>query len=177
MLAAAVSSGARLRRGIATADEVLAWPAAYRLDCTGRTGVVARAHGARQDEPGHRTVALVGLWRHDDWPLDNPSHTLLESYLDGWAWSVPVDASTRALAVMVDPQTTALAKGEGAMAIYLAEVAKTTHLARLFHEAPRWNRARWAGMRRCIRRNGRPAIHGCSWGMPRRSSTRSRRRG
>ena len=47
---------------------------------------------AARYEPGHRTVALVGRWRHaGGWPLADPSHTLLESYEDGWAWSVPLD--------------------------------------------------------------------------------------
>ena len=140
MLDSAAAAGARIQRALLTADEVLAWPAAYRLDCTGRSGLLARAHGGRAYEPGHRTVALVGLWRHPGgthahWPLANPTHTLLESYQDGWAWSVPVDDVRRALAVMVDPTTTALAKGDGARSVYVWEIAKTRHLAELFHGA------------------------------------------
>ena len=136
MLETAAAAGARVQRALLTADEVLAWPAHYRLDCTGRAGVLARAHGGRAYEPGHRTVALVGVWRHpDDWSLANPTHTLLESYHDGWAWSVPVDAEHRALAVMVDPKTTALAKGDGARAVYFGEIAKTRQLAELFRGA------------------------------------------
>jgi len=136
MIDGAAAAGARVQRATLTADEVLAWPAQYRLDCTGRSGVLARAYGGRAYEPGHRTVSLVGLWRHPtDWPLANPTHTLLESYQDGWAWSVPVDAVQRAFAVMVDPRTTALAKGDGARAVYFGEIAKTRHLAELFRGA------------------------------------------
>ncbi len=136
MLEAAVAAGARLHRGVLSADEVLAWPAAYRLDCTGRSGVLARPLGTRRYEPGHRTVALVGTWRRtDEWALDNPTHTLLESYQDGWAWSVPIDHRDRALAVMVDPKTTVLTRGDGARAVYLGEIAKTEHLAGLFRGA------------------------------------------
>ena len=140
MLDSAAAVGARVQRATLTADEVLAWPAAYRLDCTGRSGVLARSLGGRVYEPGHRTVSLVGLWRPRggnlaDWPLRNPTHTLLESYQDGWAWSVPVDDVHRALAVMVDPKTTALTKGDGARAVYFGEIAKTRHLAELFREA------------------------------------------
>ena len=133
MLDAAVASGARVHRATLSADEVLGWPAAYHLDCTGRSGVLARARGGRTYEPGHRTVALVGIWRRaDGWPLDNPTHTLLESYQDGWGWSVPLDSAQRALAVMVDPKTTALTKGDGALSVYFGEIAKTRHLAELF---------------------------------------------
>ena len=136
MLEAAAASGARVERATLSAEDVLAWPAAFQLDCTGRSGTLARAHGGRAYEPGHRTVALVGVWQHpDDWALTNPTHTLLESYEDGWAWSVPVDDERRALAVMVDPKTTALAKGDGGKAVYLGEIAKTTHLAELFRGA------------------------------------------
>jgi len=111
---------------------VLAWPAAYRVDCTGRAGVLAKPLGGRRYEPGHRTVALVGRWRHPGgWPLDDPSHTLLESYADGWAWSVPFDDRDRAIAVMVDPRTTALARGDGAASVYLNEVGKTAKLSRM----------------------------------------------
>lgn len=136
MLDAAAAAGARVERATLSADDILAWPAAYRLDCSGRSGVLARPLGGRTYEPGHRTVALVGLWRQPDgWALDNPTHTLLESYQDGWAWSVPVNDDLRALAVMVDPKTTALAKGDGAAAVYLGEMAKAGQLARIFRGA------------------------------------------
>ena len=132
MLAAAAAAGCQVERRAITAEEAVAWPAAYRLDCTGRAGLLAKPYGQRRYEPGHRTVALVGRWRMDGrWPLDDPTHTLLESYADGWAWSVPLDQRDRAVAVMVDPRTTALARGDGAAAVYLTEVRKTIHLARM----------------------------------------------
>lgn len=132
MLACAAEAGARVVRTALTSEQVLAWPARLRLDATGRGGVLARTLGGRRYEPGHRTVALIGLWRREDgWPLPNPSHTLLESYEDGWAWSIPLDDQRRAIAVMVDPKVTALTRGEGATATLLAEVAKTRQLARL----------------------------------------------
>jgi len=133
MLATAGSAGARIHRAALTSDETLGWPATVRIDATGRAGVLARSLGRRRYEPGHRTVALIGTWRRDgDWPLPNPSHTLLESYADGWGWSVPISAHRRALAVMVDPQTTQLNRGEGATAVYLAEIAKMPHLSEAF---------------------------------------------
>jgi flavin-dependent dehydrogenase len=132
MLGAAADAGCVVERRGLSADEVLAWPAAWRIDCTGRSGVLAKPFGERRYEPGHRTVALVGRWRRDDaWPVDDPSHTLLESYADGWAWSIPLGATHRALAVMVDPATTALARSERAEGVYRAEVAKTGPLRRM----------------------------------------------
>lgn len=136
LAACAAESGATVIRTSLTADEVLAWPARFKVDATGRTGVLARPLGARRYEPGHRTVALVGTWRRNGaWPVPDLTHTLLESYGDGWAWSVPLRDGSRALAVMVDPTTTALARGEGARGVYLAEVSKTERFEEIFRGA------------------------------------------
>jgi len=133
MVAAAEAAGVRVLPGTATADDVLAWPATYRVDATGRAGVLARPFGRRRYEPGHRTVALVGVWRRGGaWPLADPSHTLLESYADGWGWSIPVSERARALAVMVDPKTTTLYRGAGAEAVYRGELGKMAHLTEAF---------------------------------------------
>lgn len=102
----------------------------FVLDCSGRSGVLARAKGLRQYDHGPRTIALVGLWRRDSpWPVPDDTHTLVESYETGWAWSVPTAASgpgaRRHIAVMVDPQRSELARGGSAGDVYLAEIAKT----------------------------------------------------
>ena len=152
MLAEAGAAGVSIeRRTISDADLTTALPGGsedpplrFVLDCTGRAGVVARARGLRQYDPGPRTIALVGAWRRDPpWPVPDDTHTLVESYETGWAWSVPV-ASPQALppsprlrwaskpsgplrhiAVMVDPQRSGLARDVSAMDVYLTEIAKT----------------------------------------------------
>ena len=71
------------------------------LDCSGRAGVIGRRF--RIPQPGHRTVALLGVWRRDGaWPLPDATHTTVETFDEGWAWSVPVSATTRHVAVMLD---------------------------------------------------------------------------
>lgn len=114
-----------------TPDEARTLPAALRLDCTGRAGLLAKSVGGRRYEEGHRTVALTARWTRVAWPVPDPTHTLIESYADGWAWSVPIDRTRRAVAVMVDPRTTAMTRGAGARATYLAEIAKTRRFAAL----------------------------------------------
>jgi hypothetical protein len=72
------------------------------IDCSGRTGVIAR-RGLRRDEPGHRTVALAAAWRAPDgWTLPDDTHTLVEAFDRGWAWSIPVSRTVRFFTVMVD---------------------------------------------------------------------------
>jgi flavin-dependent dehydrogenase len=86
--------------------------ARFILDCSGRAGVLSR--GFRVKQPKSRTVALCAVWRNQTgWPLPDPSHTLVESYGDGWAWSVPLSPSVRHVAVMVDPGETRMVRGQG----------------------------------------------------------------
>ncbi|MDB4913366.1 MAG: hypothetical protein JWM95_1010 [Gemmatimonadetes bacterium] len=97
------------------------------LDCTGRAGLLAR-HGVRRPGVHARTLALVGIWE-GNWPLDDDTHTLVESYENGWAWSVPLGAGRRCVTVMVDPATTTVTAALDD--VYRAELARTVHLAAL----------------------------------------------
>jgi flavin-dependent dehydrogenase len=99
------------------------------LDCSGRAGVVGRRF--RLPQPGHRMYALVGVWnRRGGWDLPDDTHTVVETYRDGWAWSVPVSHETRHIGAMVG---TAVAEDGSPRALgqaYQAEIAKTTQLHR-----------------------------------------------
>jgi flavin-dependent dehydrogenase len=102
-------------------------PAAFVLDCSGRAGVLARA-GLRRATSTNRTIALYAVWRARDWLGCDPTHTLVASYADGWAWSVPIDPFERHVAVMIDPARSPLERGVPSREIYLAEVAKAVAL-------------------------------------------------
>jgi flavin-dependent dehydrogenase len=105
--------------------------ARWVLDCSGRSGVLAR-RGFRHQEEGPSTLALLGIWRREDgWDVPDPTHTLVESYKDGWAWSVPVDEHVRYFALMVDPHVTDLERAKEIGPIYRSEVAKTERFAEL----------------------------------------------
>jgi flavin-dependent dehydrogenase len=134
LLDAASDAGATLEAMRLDAAAVASADAQVVLDCTGRSGLIARSRGWRQYEPGQRTVALVGLWQRRGWPIPDDTHTLIESYQDGWLWSVPIASDTRSVAAMVDPRSSAL-EGSEARAIYLAEIAKAPHLAALVADA------------------------------------------
>jgi len=123
--AAVAAAGVDVIEARLTSDDISARGAAFVLDCTGRGGVWARARGLRVHEPDLRTVALIGLWEFGTLDVPDASHTLVESYESGWAWSVPVGRDQRLVAVMVDPRTSNLAKAEGARAAYLHELART----------------------------------------------------
>jgi flavin-dependent dehydrogenase len=113
----------------AEADQVV-------LDCSGRSGIVARLKDVRQYDQGPRTVALVGEWSTaGSWSVADDTHTVIESYGDGWMWSVPVARGVRHVSAMVDPQRSGLARNESARGVYLAEIAKTRQFKRLLDDA------------------------------------------
>jgi len=71
------------------------------LDCSGRAGVIGRRY--RVPQPEHRTVAHVGVWRRaDSWSIPDQTHTVVETFDEGWAWSVPTAPDTRHVGVMVE---------------------------------------------------------------------------
>lgn len=97
LLDAARDAGADIRtdRQLSTVDRQLT------IDASGRAGVIGRKYRIAQAE--HRTLAIVGVWRRDGpWDLPDQTHTIVETFDGGWAWSIPTCASVRHVAVMVD---------------------------------------------------------------------------
>lgn len=122
MLTQAMASGVQVERRMV----VEAPPYGMVLDCTGRSGVIARARNVRRPASAAHTIALIGEWRRDGaWPVPDGTHTLIESYDDGWVWSVPIGAGVRHIAAMIDPQRSSLARGAQSKDVYLTELGKT----------------------------------------------------
>ena len=106
----------------------------FVLDCSGRSGVIAGPE-LRVHDQSNATVALAGIWRSNaDAPPAEP-YTLVESYRDGWAWSMPVSDTRRYLTMMIDPRRTELLRGQGRGRLYLAELEKTREARRLVADA------------------------------------------
>ncbi|MBZ5560409.1 MAG: tryptophan 7-halogenase [Acidobacteriia bacterium] len=106
----------------------------FVLDCTGRAGLVGRRF--RRAEPGYRTCALVGVWKKPSgWDLPDETHTIVETYDEGWMWSVPVSRDTRHVGAMVDRASSTVAGGRELEQVYRAETAKATNLGRLLDGA------------------------------------------
>lgn len=102
--------------------------ATWVLDATGRTGLLARREGRIPDR-ATTTLALVRRWSRAGGFADvDPTHTLVQSYEDGWAWSVPLDPSVRCFTAMVDPRHTDLS-GMNLDASLDAELEKAGHVA------------------------------------------------
>lgn len=104
----------------------------FVLDCTGRSGLIVRSKDLRQYHEGPRTIALIGEWRTGThWSVPDDTHTVVESYDDGWMWSVPTAPGVRHVAAMIDPRRSDLARGRTPRDVYLAEIDKTRQFTRL----------------------------------------------
>jgi len=138
--------------------------ARYVVDCSGRAGVVAR-RGLRVPEPRYRTLAIAADWTSIGWDANEREHTIVESYGDGWAWSVPLSATRRQFTVMIDHDLRHKRRGSRAApaalnAVYARELARTDALASRLAGA-RQTCAAWAcdaSLYRCSRAADGPAL-------------------
>jgi flavin-dependent dehydrogenase len=136
LLEAAQAAGAAIETRRATVHDLDQAAAAMTLDCTGRAGLIARARHLRVFESEARTVAVIGRWEVGPaFDVPDSTHTLIESYADGWAWSVPVAPDVRAVAVMIDPRRSNLARDRPSQEIYEAEIRKTATFRTLLRDA------------------------------------------
>jgi flavin-dependent dehydrogenase len=115
--------------------------ARWVLDATGRAGAIAKP-ALRRPDASTSTLAIVRRWRTGP-GAPRPAHTLVESYRDGWAWSVPLSASERCVTAMVDPRLSGLERGSSLDRLYAGEIAKTKQLSRLLAGAEPVGRS-WA---------------------------------
>ncbi|OLC51569.1 MAG: hypothetical protein AUH43_02430 [Acidobacteria bacterium 13_1_40CM_65_14] len=115
----------------------------FVVDASGRAGVVAKSH--RRHESNHRMYALVGVWscganaacraKASAERACDASHTVVETYEDGWAWSVPISETTRHVGTMVDGTSPRVAGGRALADAYRGEIDKTIQIARMLDEA------------------------------------------
>jgi flavin-dependent dehydrogenase len=97
------------------------------LDCSGRAGVVAR-RGFRRQRPDVRMQALLGAWEQPAWNLTDATHTIVETYEAGWAWSIPVSPTVRHVGTMIDGAVSGVLRGSTLAATYRSELAKSRQL-------------------------------------------------
>jgi flavin-dependent dehydrogenase len=127
-------AGDRVRVTVEHADRQYILDGRFVIDASGRAGVVAR-RGYRTYQPRHVMQAFVGMWRRDQGFEAVADRTIIETYDDGWAWSLPVSDVVRQIAVMVDGTTTRTSRGPTIADTYEAELAKTSRLLALTESA------------------------------------------
>ena len=101
--------------------------APWVLDATGRRGLIATREG-REPDRSTTTLALVRRWKREGgFEGVESTHTLVESYGDGWAWSVPLGPEVRCLTAMID-QRRAEIPGSNLDAALDAELDEAPHI-------------------------------------------------
>ena len=108
------------------ADSADAFEARFVLDCSGRAGVIAR-RGLRLSDAGYRTLAIAAEWNSPEWPAEERTHTFVDSYENGWAWSVPLSPTRRQCTVMIDAKLTAVSKAR-LQTLYRTELQKAVSI-------------------------------------------------
>ncbi len=98
------------------------------IDATGVRGLLAMRLRLRVRDPSPRSLAIWGYWRGaGDPPGKDAPNTYVESFADGWIWTVRVTPALRNVTVMVDlvaerPRLRAL----GLPGLYAEAIAATT---------------------------------------------------
>ena len=98
------------------------------FDCSGRAGVCAVPAGIRRHRAGGRMQALIGVWTREAWAMDHASHTCIETWADGWAWSLPTDATARHVGLMVDGLTSRVSRHASLESTYRARLSSVPRL-------------------------------------------------
>ena len=96
------------RKGL---SECRSYRGRYVLDCSGRAGAIA-SRGLRRLVTGCRTLAIAAEWECARWPEEEWTYAFVESYRDGWAWSVPLSPARRQCTVMIDADRTTVRKAD-----------------------------------------------------------------
>jgi flavin-dependent dehydrogenase len=136
---AQVERGAQVRRVSLSDDlprvayETAAGPAEiaarFTIDCSGRSGILGRRFRVPHD--ALRTWALVGVWDAADWDVPDPTHTLVETMSDGWAWSVPISPATRHVGIMIGPALPDDRRVHDLQSLYTMAIAGAPHISAL----------------------------------------------
>jgi flavin-dependent dehydrogenase len=104
------------------------------LDASGRAGVIA-TRGWRRHQPGFSSQAYLGAWTSArGWDLPDPTHTIVETYDDGWAYSVPLSATARHIGIIVDGARSRVRAEPHLITKYLGEIGKTRVIAAMAAE-------------------------------------------
>lgn len=109
--------------------------ACFFIDATGRSGVLARRE-LRQRDPVFQTLAVSGYWQNAAGPPGGDfANTILETYADGLAWSVPLHNGFRNVTFLVDWQLGTHIRRSGLSAFYRDQVARTPYVGEFLRPA------------------------------------------
>ena len=109
--------------------------ASFFVDASGHGGVLARQGLRRRDEI-FQTLALTAYWQGATGPAGiDFANTLLETYADGLAWSVPLHNGLRNVTLLLDWHRGARIRQLGLRQFYLSELRKVPYVSQFLERA------------------------------------------
>ncbi len=118
--------------------------APWVIDASGRSGILARRLALRQPDSAPPSLSLWAYWTDATAEVDDrAADTMVESFADGWIWSVPSRPGWRNVTVNVDLETSLPdLRRLGPVRFYEAKVASAPLAQRFVHDQRRLTRIR-----------------------------------
>ena len=77
--------------------------ARFVVDASGQTGLLGRSLGLRRADPYFRNLAVYGYFTGaEQVPAPDESNIFIESYPDGWCWTIPLHTGWTSVGVVTD---------------------------------------------------------------------------
>ncbi len=87
-------------------EEPLELSADFVVDASGQGGLLARQLGLRQWDPFFRNLAVYGYFRGAQrLPEPDETNIFIESYPQGWLWTIPLHTGLASVGAVVDSET------------------------------------------------------------------------
>lgn len=105
--------------------------ARYIVDASGQEGIIGRSRRLREPDPSFQNLAVYAYFEGaQTQPSPDENNLLIESYENGWFWSIPLHTGWMSIGTVVDYQLGQEGiKSLGAEAFLRAEIARTGHTA------------------------------------------------
>jgi flavin-dependent dehydrogenase len=111
--------------------------AKFVVDASGQGGVLGRQLGLRRWDPFFQNLAVYAYFA-GGCPLPSPDETniFIESYAQGWLWSIPLHTGWTSVGAVVDSQAGQEGiQRRGAQSFLMEQVAQAPHTADMLKEA------------------------------------------
>jgi flavin-dependent dehydrogenase len=111
--------------------------ASFVVDASGQTGLLGRALALRRADSYFRNLAVYGYFTGaEPVPTPDESNIFIESYADGWCWTIPLHSGWTSVGIVVDSGRGGEAlRREGSEAYLRRQIGETAYTAQRLRNA------------------------------------------